>query len=77
MKLQEATFMYIVNQLTTKDEREELLKTFKALDVNGDGVLSKEELIDGIYTIKIINRLQEDNGSSRGRRRSHKDYVCC
>lgn len=28
MKLQEATFMYIVNQLTTKDEKAELMKTF-------------------------------------------------
>lgn len=28
-KLQEATFMYIVNSLTTKEERNELLKTFQ------------------------------------------------
>jgi calcium-dependent protein kinase len=47
MKLQEATFMYIVNQLTTKEERSELLKTFHSLDRNGDGVLSKDELVEG------------------------------
>lgn len=39
--------MYIVNSLTTKEEKEELLKTFRKLDANGDGVLSKEELIAG------------------------------
>lgn len=39
--------MYIVNQLTTKEEKAELLKTFQTLDKNGDGVLSKQELIEG------------------------------
>ena len=39
--------MYIVNSLTTKDERNELLKTFQQLDSNGDGVLSREELLAG------------------------------
>lgn len=39
--------MYIVNQLTTKDEKAELMKTFQSLDKNGDGVLSKTELMEG------------------------------
>lgn len=49
MKLQQATLMFIVTQLTSKQEKEELEKTFKALDKNGDGKLSRQELIDG-YT---------------------------
>lgn len=39
--------MYIVNSLASKEEKDELLKSFKKLDTNGDGVLSKEELIAG------------------------------
>jgi hypothetical protein len=33
--------------MTTKDERNELMKIFKSLDKNGDGRLTKEELQDG------------------------------
>lgn len=44
-KFQEAAWIFIVNNLTTNEEREELLRTFEALDLNHDGLLSKEELI--------------------------------
>ena len=37
----------MVSQLATKKEKEEMLKTFQALDTNGDGVLSRDELIQG------------------------------
>jgi Ca2+-binding EF-hand superfamily protein len=33
--------------LLHKDEREELAKVFKKLDVNGDGQISKQEIIEG------------------------------
>jgi len=36
-----------VNYFATHEERTQLLKTFQALDLNGDGQLSKEELIKG------------------------------
>ena len=43
--------MYIVTQLLSKKEREELQQTFMALDKNADGKLSREELIEGYTTI--------------------------
>ena len=38
---------FIVCNLSTKKEQEELYKSFKALDKNGDGKISKEELFEG------------------------------
>ena len=46
-KLEKATIAFIINQLILKDERAELEKQFKEWDINGDGVLSKEEIIKG------------------------------
>lgn len=46
-KLKQATFAFIASQLLTKQEKEHLDKIFKALDKNGDGKLSKEEIFDG------------------------------
>ena len=45
--------MYLVNFMSSRDEKLELLQTFKSLDLNGDGKLSRDELIIG-YT-KIMN----------------------
>lgn len=38
----------MVNTMATQAEKEELLNTFKSLDANGDGQLSRKELIDGL-----------------------------
>jgi calcium-dependent protein kinase len=46
-KLKTATAAYIGSQLISKSEKEKLGKIFKALDANGDGKLSKEEIHDG------------------------------
>ena len=46
-KLKQATYAFIATQLLTKSEKENLAKIFKALDKNGDGKLSKDEILDG------------------------------
>lgn len=48
-KLKKATFNFISSQLITKDEREEMTELFKSLDIDQNGTLSREELIQG-YT---------------------------
>ncbi|KAL4442843.1 hypothetical protein ABPG74_010732 [Tetrahymena malaccensis] len=59
-KLQEAVWMFIVNYLATKEEKNELLKTFQSLDANGDGKLSREELINGYSKILTMeNAIKE------------------
>mgnify|MGYP000945054374 CR=1 FL=1 len=40
----------MVQQLATKEEKNELLEIFQQLDTNGDGQLSRDELIKG-YSI--------------------------
>lgn len=46
-KLQQATFTFIASQLASKEEKQQLMETFKALDKNGDGTLSRQEILDG------------------------------
>jgi calcium-dependent protein kinase len=46
-QFEQATISFIVNQLITKEERTELMKQFTEWDKNGDGVLSKEEILEG------------------------------
>jgi len=45
--LKQAAMTYIVSQLIDEKEKKELLKVFQKLDKNGDGKLSKDELITG------------------------------
>ncbi|EGR33828.1 protein kinase domain protein [Ichthyophthirius multifiliis] len=55
-KLQEATWMFLVNYLASKEDKNELLKAFQSLDTNGDGKLQKDELIQGY--LKILSPVQ-------------------
>lgn len=65
-KLQEATWMFLVNYLASKEEKAQLLKTFQSLDLNGDGQLSKDELIAGYNNImndadanEVVNKIMQ------------------
>jgi calcium-dependent protein kinase len=46
-KMQQAALSYIVTHLATKEETRDLDEAFKTLDVNHDGKLSLEELMEG------------------------------
>jgi calcium-dependent protein kinase len=50
-KLQQAALTYMVNHLVTKEDKNELLELFQNFDLNGDGVLTKEEIINGYKQI--------------------------
>lgn len=61
-KLKVAAASYIGSQLISKSEKEKLGQIFKALDKNGDGKLSKEEIMDGYETHfgKLLNEDEVD-----------------
>lgn len=46
-KLQKAIILFIISFFDLKEEKDELLKTFKALDLDHDGQLTTEELLIG------------------------------
>ncbi|CAD8184760.1 unnamed protein product [Paramecium octaurelia] len=74
-KFQQAALTFMVNQMATSQEKQELLQQFQALDLNGDGRLSKEELVIGYSKVMSytdaeleVNKLmkyidQDKNGS--------------
>ena len=47
LKMQQAVLSFMASQLTSHEELEKLRETFQKLDKNGDGVLSKEEIVEG------------------------------
>jgi len=58
-KLKVAAASYIGSQLISKSEKEKLGSIFKKLDKNGDGKLSREEILDG-YEVHFGRLLNED-----------------
>lgn len=46
-KLQQAALLFIASQLMDRKEKDRLTEIFVALDKNGDGCLTKEELVEG------------------------------
>ena len=50
-KFEQATIGFIINQLISKEDRADLLKQFLIWDKNKDGVLNKEEIIEGYKNV--------------------------
>lgn len=46
-KLKQATYAFIASQLLSKNEKEQIDKVFRAMDLNGDGKLQKDEIKQG------------------------------
>ena len=46
-KLKQAALAFIASHLTEEDEKKDLDKIFKAIDIDGDGNLTKEEVLLG------------------------------
>lgn len=59
-KMQQAALKFITTQLVSKQEQEELMKVFQALDKNGDGKLTKEELLQGYSQTMDVATAQEE-----------------
>lgn len=54
-KLQQAVLAFITSQLMRQDDMNELITTFQAFDVNGDGKLSRAELLEGYSKIHDLS----------------------
>lgn len=59
IKLQQAIMTFIASQLLTKEETQQLTENFKLLDRNGDGKLSREELLQA-YSATMSLQAAED-----------------
>lgn len=46
-KLKQATYAFIASQLLSKQEKEQIDRVFRAMDLNGDGKLQKDEIKKG------------------------------
>ena len=62
-KLQKAVLLYIISFFDIKEEKDELLKTFKALDLDHDGQLTPDELLEG-YS-KMMDKVEAQNEVER------------
>ena len=61
-KLKQATYAFIASQLLNKQEKEQIDKVFRAMDINGDGKLSKDEIQQGFaqYFGRSLNDKEVD-----------------
>jgi len=55
MKLQQATLAYIVHNLVRKEDMKDMREVFLKFDLNGDGRLTREELLTGLSGVMTHN----------------------
>lgn len=76
-KLQAAVLTYITSQLITSQEKDKLQNTFIFLDLNGDGKLSTDELIEAFNQIfgSEVNAQKEVNNIMMQLDMDHNGYI--
>lgn len=47
-KIQSVIYFFLVTHLLPDEEKEKIIKTFKMIDQNNDGVISKQEIQEGL-----------------------------
>lgn len=61
-KMQQTAYIFLVNHLATKEERKQLYDTFQALDLDKDGTLSIQELVEGYKKLDVdMNAIDLEN----------------
>ena len=58
-KIQMGIYKIIVSQISNQSEFKDLIDTFKALDENNDGVLSRDEIRKGFHKVNIKMKKQQ------------------
>lgn len=58
-KLQQAVAQFVTAQLISNHDKEEIVNTFKSMDTNKDGLISKEELLQ-FYKNSMVGE-KDDN----------------
>ena len=58
-KLRDAVSIFISSQIISNHESKEIRELFKRIDVNGDGKLSKEEMLEGFNQVNGIDNNEE------------------
>ncbi len=53
-KLQHAIWMFLVSYFVSSEEKQHLLKKFRALDLFGDGQISKKELVKRNFLVENL-----------------------
>jgi calcium-dependent protein kinase len=73
-KMQKAVYFYIINQLTSHEDRKELIEVFKILDRNQDGVISRQEIVRGL---RFVNQYISDGEVSAIMARIDQNHDNC
>lgn len=58
--IREAVLRFILDRVVAQEQIDKVTKTFEALDVNGDGILSKEELKAGLCIVMPETKAQAE-----------------
>ncbi|OMJ92407.1 hypothetical protein SteCoe_4854 [Stentor coeruleus] len=78
-KFQQAVLTFIASQLLTKEESKRFIEAFKAIDTNGDGKLSKEELLQSykneINELSAIEEIEKIMKKADSNNSGYIDYT--